>query len=192
MESGSSTSTAASESNKIRARVLMRELVPFVVTTIVVKAAQESASNTGTSGPTKDDKVGMQVIEEGIQTLKSLAVASSETVRPGMVSILMSTTVPLLQPVDATNASSKAMMVHTLALNNLLALGTQFPSEFRHGVAQLSLERRTRLETAIRQSVLQQQEQQQKQQERAQREQERLARERDRVKIELKSSFAFA
>ncbi|KAF9348960.1 hypothetical protein BGX34_002136 [Mortierella sp. NVP85] len=189
MESGSFTSTAASASNKIRARVLMRGLVPFVVTTIVVKAAQESASH---EGPTKDDKVGMQVIEEGIQTLKSLAVASSETVRPGMVSILMSTAVPLLQPVDATNASSKAMMVHTLALNNLLALGTQFPSEFRHGVSQLSLERRTRLETAIRQSVLQQQQQQQKQQERAQREQERLARERDRVKIELKSSFAFA
>jgi hypothetical protein len=47
----------------------MRQLIPFVVTTIVVKAAQE------------DNKVGMQVIEEGIQTLKSLAVSSSESAR---------------------------------------------------------------------------------------------------------------
>ena len=47
----------------------MRQLIPFVVTTIVVKAAQD------------DNKVGMQVIEEGIQTLKSLAVSSTESSR---------------------------------------------------------------------------------------------------------------
>lgn len=52
-----------------RGRMFMRQLIPFVVTTIVVKAAQE------------DNKVGMQVIEEGIQTLKSLAVSSSESSR---------------------------------------------------------------------------------------------------------------
>ncbi|KAG0005572.1 hypothetical protein BGZ79_003817 [Entomortierella chlamydospora] len=188
-----SASTGPSEAGKIRARLFMKELIPFVVTTIVVKAAQESTSSgpgTG-SNPSKDDKVGMQVIEEGILTLKSLAVASSETARPGIISIIMSTVVPLLQPADSTStASSKALLVHTLALNNLLALGTQFPAEFRYGLSTLSVERRTRLESAIRQSVLEQQQQQQKQQEREQREQERLARERDRVKIELKSSFA--
>lgn len=54
---------------KSRGRWFMRQLIPFVVTTIVVKAAQE------------DNKVGMQVIEEGIQTLKSLAVSSSESAR---------------------------------------------------------------------------------------------------------------
>ncbi|KAF9999675.1 hypothetical protein BGZ65_005007 [Modicella reniformis] len=180
------------EAGKTRARLLMRDLIPFVVTTIVVKAAQETASTgvTANDSPTKDDKVGMQVIEEGILTLKSLGLASGETVRPVIISIIMSTVVPLLHPVDSVNTSSKAMMVHTLALNNLLALGTQFPMEFRHGLSTLSVERRTRLETAIRQSVLQQQQQQQKQQEREQREQERVARERDRVKIELKSSFA--
>ncbi|KAF9207309.1 hypothetical protein BGZ49_000724 [Haplosporangium sp. Z 27] len=182
-----SSSITTSEAGKIRGRLFMKELIPFVVTTIVVKAAQESTS----SNMTKDDKVGMQVIEEGIQTLKSLAVASSEKARPGIISIIMSTVVPLLQPADdSSTASSKALLVHTLALNNLLSLGTQFPVEFRYGLSALSVERRTRLETAIRQSVLQQQEQQQKQQEREQREQERLARERDRVKIELKSSFA--
>ncbi|KAI1314758.1 hypothetical protein EDD11_001727 [Mortierella claussenii] len=206
----SSTSNSTSlgvEAGKMRARVFMRELIPFVVTTIVVKAAQESAcASTGSSQTVaaattvpsssmmttgKDDKVGMQVIEEGIQTLKSLAVASSDQARPGIVSIIMSTIVPLLQETGPSlSSSSKAQAVHTLALNNLLGLGTQFPMEFRYGLLQLSLERRTRLESAIRQSVLQQQEQQQKQQERAQREQERLARERDRVKIELKSSFA--
>ena len=168
----------------------MRELIPFVVTTIVVKAAQESAAPGTPAGRTKDDRVGMQVIEEGIQILKSLAIASSETARPGMISIIMSTVVPLLQNPDSTNTLSKAAIVHTVALNNLLALGTQFPMDFRRGLSKLSVERRTRLESAIRQSVLQQQEQQQKQQEREQREQERLARERDRVKIELKSSFA--
>ncbi|KAF9169523.1 hypothetical protein BGX21_008690 [Mortierella sp. AD011] len=185
--------TGTSEAGKIRARLFMKELIPFVVTTIVVKAAQESiSSGPGTgSSPSKDDKVGMQVIEEGILTLKSLAVASSETARPGIISIIMSTVVPLLQPTDSTSTpSSKALLVHTLALNNLLALGTQFPAEFRYGLSTLSVERRTRLESAIRQSVLEQQQQQQKQQEREQREQERLARERDRVKIELKSSFA--
>lgn len=200
MESTAPMSGVAGETSKIRARVLMRELIPFVVTTIVVRAAQETASagtgagtgSTGSngSGATKDDKVGMQVIEEGILTLKNLAVGSSDAVRPGIVSIMMSTVVPLLQAVDSHGSSSKAMMVHTLALNNVLALGTQFPTEFRYGLAGLSVERRTRLETAIRQSVLQQQQQQQKQQEREQREQERQARERDRVKIELKSSFA--
>ncbi|KAG0226196.1 armadillo-type protein [Mortierella sp. GBAus27b] len=188
---GGGVVAAAEGTSKIRARLLMRELIPFVVTTIVVKAAQETASTGTSEGPAaKDDKVGMQVIEEGIQTLKSLAMASSEGVRAGMVSIMMSTVVPLLQGVESTNTSSKAMAIHGLALNNLLGLGTLYPQEFRYGVSTLSVERRTRLETAIRQSVLQQQEQQQKQKEREQREQERLARERDRVKIELKSSFA--
>ncbi|KAI8602311.1 armadillo-type protein [Dissophora ornata] len=186
----SSSGTTSAEAGKVRARQFMRELIPFVVTTIVVKAAQESAAPGTTASRTKDDRVGMQVIEEGIQILKSLAIASSETARPGMISIIMSTVVPLLQDPDSTNTSSKAAAVHTVALNNLLALGTQFPMEFRHGLSRLSVERRTRLESAIRQSVLQQQEQQQKQQERELREQERLARERDRVKIELKSSFA--
>ncbi|KAI7831757.1 armadillo-type protein [Gamsiella multidivaricata] len=188
--SAATTSTVGAktaEAGRMRARQFMRKLIPFVVTTIVVKAAQESAT-------TKDDKVGMQIIEEGIQTLNSLAAASTEVARPGMVSVIMSTVVPLLQPVNASSlsssVSSKAMAVHTLALNNLLGLGTQFPQEFRQGLGALSMERRTRLENAIRQSVLQQQEQQQRQQEREQREQERLARERDRVKIELKSSFA--
>ncbi|KAF9113074.1 hypothetical protein BGX27_002279 [Mortierella sp. AM989] len=187
------STTGSCEAGKIRARLFMKELIPFVVTTIVVKAAQESTGPVlgSSSSPTKDDKVGMQVIEEGILTLKSLAVASLETTRSGIISIIMSTIVPLLQPAEAIGTpSSKAQSVHTLALNNLLALGTQFPVEFRYGLSTLSVERRTRLETAIRQSVLQQQQQQQKQQEREQREQERLARERDRVKIELKSSFA--
>ncbi|KAF9431641.1 hypothetical protein BGZ76_011895 [Entomortierella beljakovae] len=181
------SASAVSDAGKIRSRLFMKELIPFVVTTIVVRAAQESSATSGTG---KDDKVGMQVIEESIQTLKSLATASSETARSGIISIIMSTVVPLLQPVDAASGSSKAQAIHTLALNNLLSLGGQFPAEFRHGLLSLSTERRTRLETAIRQSVLQQQEEQQKQQERERREQERLARERDRVKIELKSSFA--
>lgn len=164
-----------------RGRMFMRQLIPFVVTTIVVKAAQE------------DNKVGMQVIEEGIQTLKSLAVSSSESSRPGIVSIIMSTVVPLLQ--DPTSSSSpaptsNAAQVHTLALNHLLSLGTQFPQEFRYGLSTLSMERRTRLETAIRQSVLQQQAMQQKQLEVERKEQERLAKEKERVKIQLKSSFA--
>lgn len=102
----------------------------------------------------------------------------------------MSTVVPLLQDPQTTPATGHAAQVHTLALNQLLSLGTQFPQEFRYGLSALSMERRTRLETAIRQSVLQQQAQQQKQQELEQREQERLAKERDRVKIQLKSSFA--
>lgn len=62
---------------KARARLFMRQLIPFVVTTIVVRAAQESSSSAGS----KDEKVGMQVIEEGIQTLKSLAAASSDDAR---------------------------------------------------------------------------------------------------------------
>lgn len=62
---------------KARARLFMRQLIPFVVTTIVVRAAQECSSTAGS----KDDKVGMQVIEEGIQTLKSLAAASSDGAR---------------------------------------------------------------------------------------------------------------
>ncbi|KAF9896033.1 hypothetical protein BX616_008277, partial [Lobosporangium transversale] len=216
IESASSGMSASSEltdkakmtAGKARARLFMRELVPFVVTTIVVRAAQESATTTtttattsqtsgGSSSPSgsKDDKngVGMQVIEEGIQTLKSLAVASSETARPGMISIIMSTLVPLLQDVNVEmvgSTGSRAQGVHTLGLNHLLGLGTQYPTEFRYGVSRLSVERRTRLENAIRQSVLEQQQQQQKQREREQREQERLARERDRVKIELKSSFS--
>ncbi|KAF9133212.1 hypothetical protein BGW39_010323 [Mortierella sp. 14UC] len=192
---------------KSRGRLFMRQLIPFVVTTIVVKAAQESSSlstgggadggsNVGASsssigGARKEDKVGMQVIEEGIQTLKSLAVSSSEESRPGVISIIMSTVVPLLQdPQLSTPLTTNAGLVHTLALNQLLSLGTQFPQEFRGGLSTLSIERRTRLETAIRQSVLQQQAQQQKQQEIERREQERLAKERDRVKIQLKSSFA--
>ncbi|KAG9063326.1 hypothetical protein KI688_004208 [Linnemannia hyalina] len=164
-----------------RGRMFMRQLIPFVVTTIVVKAAQE------------DNKVGMQVIEEGVQTLKSLAVSSSESSRPGIVSIIMATVVPLLQD-PATSSSpaptSSAAQVHTLALNHLLSLGTQFPQEFRYGLSTLSMERRTRLETAIRQSVLQQQAMQQKQLEVERKEQERLAKEKERVKIQLKSSFA--
>jgi len=52
----------------------MRQLVPFVVTTIVVKSAQASSQ----SG---DDKAGMQVIEEGIQTLKSLATSCADEAR---------------------------------------------------------------------------------------------------------------
>ena len=112
---------------------------------------------------------------------------------PGIVSIIMSTVVPLLQ--DPTSSSSpaptsNAAQVHTLALNHLLSLGTQFPQEFRYGLSSLSMERRTRLETAIRQSVLQQQAMQQKQLEIERKEQERLAREKERVKIQLKSSFA--
>ena len=107
-----------------------------------------------------------------------------------MVAIIMSTVVPLLQEFHDTSVSSSASVVHALALNHLLALGTQFPRDFRYGLSTLSLERRTRLESAIRQSVLQQQQQQQKQQEKEQREQERLAKERDRIKIQLKSSFS--
>ncbi|KAF9084004.1 hypothetical protein BGX23_010924 [Mortierella sp. AD031] len=193
---------SASVGGKSRARLFMRQLIPFVVTTIVVKAAQESSSSLSTTGPVsassasaggarKEDKVGMQVIEEGIQTLKSLAASSSEDSRPGIISIIMSTVVPLLQDPQASSpVTGNAGLVHTLALNQLLSLGTQFPQEFRYGLSTLSIERRTRLETAIRQSVLQQQAQQQRQQEIEQREQERLAREKDRVKIQLKSSFA--
>ncbi|KAF9536653.1 hypothetical protein EC957_010178, partial [Mortierella hygrophila] len=160
-----------------RGRVFMRQLIPFVVTTIVVKAVQE------------DNKVGMQVIEEGIQTLKSLAVSSSESSRPGIVSIIMATVVPLLQESTTSSSpapTSNAAQVHTLALNQLLSLGTQFPQEFRYGLSTLSMERRTRLETAIRQSVLQQQAMQQKQLEVERKEQERLAKEKERVKIQLK------
>ncbi|KAG0204440.1 hypothetical protein BGX28_003622 [Mortierella sp. GBA30] len=184
------STSGTSLTGKMRGRRFMRQLIPFVVTTIVVRAAQEASSGTGSSdGTRKDEKVGIQVIEEGIQALKSFATASSDLARPGVVSIIMSTVVPLLQEPGA-NMSSNELVVHTLALNHLLALGTQFPQEFRHGLSSLSTERRTRLETAIRQSVLEQQQQQQKQQEKEQREQERLARERDRVKIQLKSSFA--
>ncbi|KAF9189684.1 hypothetical protein BGZ50_000632 [Haplosporangium sp. Z 11] len=184
IESSTSTTTVTGRN---RARQFMRQLIPFVVTTIVVKAAQEAAGSADANGLRKDDKVGMQVIEEGIQTLRSLAAVSTDEVRPGIVSIIMSTVVPLLQDTDLANSTPGAQAVHTLALNHLLSLGTQFPMDFRHGLATLSIERRTRLETAIRQSVLQQQQQQQKQQERERQEQERLARERDRVKIQLKS-----
>ncbi|KAF9212639.1 hypothetical protein BGZ59_006487 [Podila verticillata] len=176
---------------KARARLFMRQLIPFVVTTIVVRAAQESSSSTGS----KDEKVGMQVIEEGIQTLKSLAAASSDDARGGVVSIILSTVVPLLADVSSSSTtaslstSTKASAVHTLGLNHLLSLGTQFPAEFRQGLKQLSVERRTRLETAIRASVLQQQEQHQRQIEREEQERQRQARERDRVKIQLKSNF---
>ncbi|KAF9025763.1 hypothetical protein BGZ52_008608 [Haplosporangium bisporale] len=176
---------------KARARLFMRQLIPFVVTTIVVRAAQESSSSTGS----KDEKVGMQVIEEGIQTLKSLAAASSDDARGGVVSIILSTVVPLLADVSSSSTtaslstSTKASAVHTLGLNHLLSLGTQFPAEFRQGLKQLSVERRTRLETAIRASVLQQQEQHQRQMEREEQERQRQARERDRVKIQLKSNF---
>ncbi|KAG0319615.1 hypothetical protein BGZ99_004988, partial [Dissophora globulifera] len=180
---------STTEAGKKRARQFMRELVPFVVTTIVVKAAQEAAGSGVAAGPSRDNTAGMQVIEEGIQVLKSLAVASVETARRGIVSLTMSTVVPLLL-VPGAVGTGKAGLVHALALNSVLALGTQFPAEFRQGLATLSVERRARLESAIRQSVQQQQEQRQQQQEREQREQERLARERDRVRIELKSSFA--
>ncbi|KAG0052721.1 hypothetical protein BGZ83_002190 [Gryganskiella cystojenkinii] len=167
--------------SQTRARQFMRQLIPFVVTTIIVKSVQEGS--TAVQG--KNDKVGIQVIEEGIQTLKSLATSCSNEAL-----------VPLLQDSQTLSSaltqskSSRTSQVHTLALNQLLSLGTQFPTEFRQGLQTLSMERRTRLESAIRQSVLQQQEQQQKQHEQEQREQERLARERDRVKIQLKSSFA--
>lgn len=60
-----------------RARQFMRQLIPFVVTTIVVKSAQEGSA----SGPSKDDKAGVQVIEEGIQTLKSLATSCTDEAR---------------------------------------------------------------------------------------------------------------
>ncbi|KAG0257240.1 hypothetical protein BGZ95_005295, partial [Linnemannia exigua] len=199
-----------SVSGKSRGRLFMRQLIPFVVTTIVVKAAQESSFSTSTSSSIgvdggnsagavagsarKEDKVGMQVIEEGILTLKSLAVSASEESRPGIISIIMSTVVPLLQdPHQASTtplAGNNSAQVHTLALNQLLSLGTQFPQEFRSGLSTLSMERRTRLETAIRQSVLQQQAQQLKREESERKEQERKDKERDRVKIQLKSSFA--
>jgi hypothetical protein len=113
----------------------------------------------------------------------------------GIVSIILSTVVPLLADVTSsptvvsTSTSNKASAVHTLGLNHLLSLGTQFPAEFRQGLKQLSVERRTRLETAIRASVLQQQEQHQRQMEREEQERQRQARERDRVKIQLKSNF---
>ncbi|KAF9563172.1 hypothetical protein EC968_004980 [Mortierella alpina] len=184
-----SSSTATTPAGRIRSRQFMRQLIPFVVTSIVIRAAQESSLASGTS-TRRDDNVGMQIIEEGIQTLKSFAASSPESARPHIVAIIMSTVVPLLQDPHATSVSSSASVVHTLALNHLLALGTQFPKDFRHGLSTLSIERRTRLETAIRQSVLQQQQQQQKQQEKERREQERLAKERDRIKIQLKSSFA--
>ncbi|KAF9976019.1 hypothetical protein BGZ75_000349, partial [Mortierella antarctica] len=184
-----SSTTAATPAGRIRSRQFMRQLIPFVVTSIVVRAAQESSLGSGTSAR-RDDKVGIQIIEEGIQTLKSFAASSPETARPHIVAIIMSTVVPLLQDPHDTSVSSSTSVVHTLALNHLLALGTQFPQDFRHGLSTLSMERRTRLETAIRHSVLQQQQQQQKQQEKERREQERLAKERDRIKIQLKSNFA--
>ncbi|KAF9419120.1 hypothetical protein BGZ94_009514 [Podila epigama] len=174
---------------RIRARLYMRRLIPFVVTTIVVRAAQESSSSTMS---VKDDKIGMQVIEEGIQTLKSLAMAATDDARAGIVSIIMSTVVPLLTEVSAATTpttSTKAQAVHTVGLNHLLSLGSQFPAEFRQGLRQLSVERRTRLESAIRASVLQQQEQQQRQMELEEQARQRQQRERDRVKIQLKSSF---
>ncbi|KAG0334962.1 hypothetical protein BG004_000194 [Podila humilis] len=178
---------------RVRARFFMRQLIPFVVTTIIVKAAQESAGNL----TSKDDKIGMQVIEEGIQTLKSVAAASSDQSRVGIISIILSTVVPLLSEasssttaaVSSSSSPNKASAVHALGLNHLLSLGTQFPAEFRQGLKQLSAERRTRLETAIRASVLQQQEQHQRQMEREEQERQRQARERDRVKIQLKSNF---
>ncbi|KAF9953857.1 hypothetical protein BGZ72_005108 [Mortierella alpina] len=184
-----SSVTATTPAGRIRSRQFMRQLIPFVVTSIVVRAAQESSLGSGT-GASRDDKVGTQIIEEGIQTLKGFAASSPDAARPQMVAIIMSTIVPLLQEFHDTSVSSSASVVHALALNHLLALGTQFPRDFRYGLSTLSLERRTRLESAIRQSVLQQQQQQQKQQEKEQREQERLAKERDRIKIQLKSSFA--
>ncbi|KAG0088006.1 hypothetical protein BGZ92_006713 [Podila epicladia] len=186
-----STPVCSENIGRIRARLFMRQLIPFVVTTIVVRAAQESSPTAGS----KDDKVGMQVLEEGIQTLKSLAAASSDDARAGIVSIILSTVVPLLADVSSSptvvspSTSNKASAVHTLGLNHLLSLGAQFPAEFRQGLKQLSVERRTRLETAIRASVLQQQEQHQRQMEREEQERQRQARERDRVKIQLKSNF---
>ncbi|KAF9581415.1 hypothetical protein BGW38_001584, partial [Lunasporangiospora selenospora] len=167
-------------------------LIESTTTSLTMPGTESDASTTART-VVKDDKVGMQVLEEGIQTLRSLATASSEEARSGVIAIIMSTVVPLLHDVNNKNemaSGSKAAQVHALALNHLLGLGTQFPKEFRQGLAYLSVERRTRLETAIRQSVLEQQEEQKKQQEREQREQERLARERDRVKIQLTSSFS--
>ena len=92
---------STSVGGKSRARLFMRQLIPFVVTTIVVKSAQESSCSTGASSnftgasasagaggaARKEDKVGMQVIEEGIQTLKSLATSSSEDARKWIVCI---------------------------------------------------------------------------------------------------------
>ncbi|KAG0317822.1 hypothetical protein BG000_004413, partial [Podila horticola] len=181
------TTVCSDNIGRIRARLFMRQLIPFVVTTIVVRAAQESSPTAGS----KDDKVGMQVLEEGIQTLKSLAAASSDDARAGIVSIILSTVVPLLADVSSSSTvaspstSNKASAVHTLGLNHLLSLGTQFPAEFRQGLKQLSVERRTRLETAIRASVLQQQEQHQRQMEREEQERQRQARERDRPRRPL-------
>lgn len=71
------TTVCSDNIGRIRARLFMRQLIPYVVTTIVVRAAQESSPTAGS----KDDKVGMQVLEEGIQTLKSLAAASSDDAR---------------------------------------------------------------------------------------------------------------
>ena len=73
----------------------MRQLIPFVVTTIVVKAAQESAGSADANGLRKDDKVGMQVIEDGIQTLKSLATVSTDDARKYRLHIMYPS--PLLQ-----------------------------------------------------------------------------------------------
>ncbi|KAG0234705.1 hypothetical protein BGW41_001025 [Actinomortierella wolfii] len=197
-----------------RARKLIQRFVPLVVTTIVVKAVQERDANTTTAlpmtenvgagaggnlnseknGGNKQGRIGMHVIEEGIQTLKSLAggAAKTDEARAIIVGVLLSTIVPLLhedvtQPPKANAAI--ANQLHEMALNHLLNLGTTYPKEFRHGLLQLSQERRSRLENAIRQNVLQQQEQLQKKQAREEAERQRLQRERDRVQIQLKSSF---
>ncbi|KAF9971868.1 hypothetical protein BGZ73_005104 [Actinomortierella ambigua] len=185
-----------------RARKLIQRFVPLVVTTVVVKAAQEQDASTALSTSTsegaagaggdksgnssKQERIGMHVIEEGIQTLKSLAeAAKTDEARAKVVSVLLSTIVPLLHE----DVSQPASPLHQLALNHLLNLGTTYPKEFRHGLVQLSLERRTRLENAIRQNVMQQQEQLQKKQAREEAERQRLQRERDRVQIQLKSNF---
>ncbi|KAF9162925.1 hypothetical protein DFQ26_003103 [Actinomortierella ambigua] len=190
-----------------RARKLIQRFVPLVVTTIVVKAVQEQdavstatiegsvgiaggdkngGGNNNNNTNNKQERIGMHVIEEGVQTLKSLAgAAKTDEARAMVVGVLLSTIVPLLHE----DVNQPASPLHQLALNHLLNLGTTYPKEFRHGLVQLSLERRTRLENAIRQNVMQQQEQQQKKQAREEAERQRLQRERDRVKIQLKSNF---
>jgi hypothetical protein len=102
------------------------------------------------------------------------------------LSIVLPTLTALLEDPPYSETQSA---VHSATLTHLLALATSTPTVFRETVAQLPVDVRTKLESAMRHSILASQEQQQQNQ---QKEQQRRAAYEDSKQptITLKMDFS--
>lgn len=138
-----------SEDGCLSCNTTMRLLVPLIVKRIVFIGSSSHASGD----------MAMNILEESINTLVAMVVATQET-RLGIIKLyvaraLVSLIVPLLLSLVTITAQSNAftIKVSTFALQSQLHLASTYPVHFKEAVAQMGDEDRIKLENGLKQAM---------------------------------------